>query len=297
VTYWLGEWYSTPGLYRVDGGASAVLVSPGHGPAKLVIHPGDPHHIYSTFGARGFSESLDGGSTWTPVDQGLPAGEPAAIFMRRDRPEVFQFVYADGSIYRSVDAARSWELTNTMDVGASSVTQVTWDPGSLHVFALTRDGRLVSTWPVDSADLPPGPISIHYSTDRRVLLVGTSRNGLFERSLRVLPVWARPEIAPEPAREPDSGSKGPVLSLSPNPTDGLLRVQLEGLDARHARLDVFDACGGLVRRLLDRSNQPGSISMEWDGRSEVGDLAPSGVYFVRLESGDLTEVRKVTVVR
>ncbi|MGH2569593.1 MAG: FlgD immunoglobulin-like domain containing protein, partial [bacterium] len=296
VTYVLGASYPDPNLYRLEG-TGEVLVSPGHGPAKLLIHPDDPMHVYSTFGERGFSESIDGGSTWTPVDQGLPTGEPVAIFMRRDRPEVFQFVYADGSIHRSLDAARSWELTSTLDVGTSSITRATWDPSSGHVFALTGDGRLLSTWPVDSADLPRGPVSIHYATDRRALLVGTSRNGLFERPLRVLPVVPRSEIAAEPSRDPVSGSTRQVLSLSPNPTGGPLRVRLEGLDARPARLDVFDARGRLVRRLLGRSDHSGSTSVEWDGRSEVGDLVPSGVYFVRLASGDLTEVRKVTVIR
>lgn len=63
------------------------------------------------------------------------------------------------------------------------------------------------------------------------------------------------------------------------------------------RLDVFDVCGRLVRRLSDGSLPPGQHVVRWDGRTERGGLAPAGVYFCRMEAGGFASSRRVNVMR
>ncbi len=95
------------------------------------------------------------------------------------------------------------------------------------------------------------------------------------------------------------------LRISPNPmrARGVIRVGRAGLQA--LRVDLFDVSGRLVRRLVDLVGAapmvgaaPGFIM--WDGRTETGARAPSGVYFVRA-SGRVAGVRftdsmKITLV-
>lgn len=50
-----------------------------------------------------------------------------------------------------------------------------------------------------------------------------------------------------------------------------------------ANVQVFDARGRLVRTLLARSRQQGTVSLDWNGTSDNGTPVPSGVYFYRLE--------------
>ena len=59
---------------------------------------------------------------------------------------------------------------------------------------------------------------------------------------------------------------------------------------------VYDASGARVRRLTN-SVLSGSGSIAWDGRTQAGERAPTGVYFVHLEAGAVRETKKVVLVR
>lgn len=59
---------------------------------------------------------------------------------------------------------------------------------------------------------------------------------------------------------------------------------------------VYDASGARVRRLTN-AVLSGSGSIAWDGRTQAGERAPTGVYFVHLEAGAVRETKKVVLVR
>jgi hypothetical protein len=65
-----------------------------------------------------------------------------------------------------------------------------------------------------------------------------------------------------------------------------------------AALRVYDAGGRLVATLFDRQGGAGDGGVaSWDGRTASGQRAPSGVYFLRLESGLDVQSRKAILVR
>jgi flagellar hook assembly protein FlgD len=59
---------------------------------------------------------------------------------------------------------------------------------------------------------------------------------------------------------------------------------------------VYDASGALVRELTHAS-MSGSGSIAWDGRTQAGERAPAGVYFVHLQAGAVRETKKVVLLR
>jgi glucose/arabinose dehydrogenase len=67
--------------------------------------------------------------------------------------------------------------------------------------------------------------------------------------------------------------------------------------ASRARLDVFDARGGLVRTVSDGFLEAGSHAASWDGRDAAGRPAPSGTYLLRLDSGQSRISEKLTLLR
>jgi hypothetical protein len=69
---------------------------------------------------------------------------------------------------------------------------------------------------------------------------------------------------------PGSGRLGPEIGL-PAP--------------KCLKLGIYDVCGRRVRSLIDGDVPAGTINLEWDGHDERGNLASTGMYFVRL-SGD-----------
>jgi hypothetical protein len=63
------------------------------------------------------------------------------------------------------------------------------------------------------------------------------------------------------------------------------------------RLAVYDLSGRLVHRLVDGPQLAGRHAAEWDGRDASGRSLGSGVFFYRLETGAVTETRKMTMVK
>jgi hypothetical protein len=71
---------------------------------------------------------------------------------------------------------------------------------------------------------------------------------------------------------------------APNPSHGAARLDLTLASDAHATLDVLTVDGRRVARLFDGSLSAGPHAFRWDGRDAAGARAPSGLYFVRLQS-------------
>jgi len=91
------------------------------------------------------------------------------------------------------------------------------------------------------------------------------------------------------------------LSLrSGNPArahDAGTRFELALARAGHVELALFDARGRMVRRICSEALGPGRHEYRWDGTTSRGELAPRGVYFAVLRSGDAKDVRRVIWLR
>jgi hypothetical protein len=79
-------------------------------------------------------------------------------------------------------------------------------------------------------------------------------------------------------------------------------VDLHGEGGRgFVSLKVFDVLGREVATLVNEVKLPGRYTVSWNAhggprQNDVGELA-SGVYFVRLSAGALTQTRKVVLMK
>ena len=62
-------------------------------------------------------------------------------------------------------------------------------------------------------------------------------------------------------------------------------------------LRVFDIAGRLVQILYNEQLALGPQSIMWDGRDDQGRMAPSGIYFYRLETGYYAETQRMLLIR
>ena len=62
-------------------------------------------------------------------------------------------------------------------------------------------------------------------------------------------------------------------------------------------LEIFDAAGRVMARLVDGEQPSGQYSIRWSGRDARGNLVPSGVYFYRLKVGKHSLTRKMILLR
>jgi len=94
------------------------------------------------------------------------------------------------------------------------------------------------------------------------------------------------------------------LSASfPNPFHATARASVVRYDlpanlaVQRVSLKVFDSLGREVAVLVDKAYIPGAFLARWNGRNALGEMIKSGVYFYKLQAGELQQVRKVVFVR
>lgn len=83
----------------------------------------------------------------------------------------------------------------------------------------------------------------------------------------------------------------------PNPFNPETLIRYEIPRAGHVLVEVYNMVGQKVRTLVNSVQQIGHYQVNWDGRDERGQVAPSGMYFYRLHTGDFIQVRKMTLLR
>jgi hypothetical protein len=87
---------------------------------------------------------------------------------------------------------------------------------------------------------------------------------------------------------------GPVV---PNPLRTSARFSISLPRGSHVSLAVFDQQGRRVRVLLEANLPAGEHTAGWDGRTDSGRAAPSGVYFVRLVAENRSFTQRVAAIR
>ena len=85
---------------------------------------------------------------------------------------------------------------------------------------------------------------------------------------------------------------------TPNPFNPTTTIAFELGREAHARLDVYDARGALMRTLVDGKQPAGVRRVSWDGTDADNQALASGVYFYRLTvDGRTIETRKMVLLK
>jgi len=78
----------------------------------------------------------------------------------------------------------------------------------------------------------------------------------------------------------------------PNPFNPLTTIQFDVPQSANVRLSVYNMLGQEVRLLLDEQKSQGRYSVRFDAR-----LLPSGVYFYRLVSGEVSFTKRMVLIK
>lgn len=88
-----------------------------------------------------------------------------------------------------------------------------------------------------------------------------------------------------------------IRALAPNPSAGAVLVRFALPEAGTARLEIFSATGQRVRSLAFGPFSAGPHLVMWDAHDDAARKLSPGTYFVRLQMGNRTDSRKVTLVQ
>ncbi len=93
------------------------------------------------------------------------------------------------------------------------------------------------------------------------------------------------------------------LQVSPNPFKDKLNIRYQipkGVNSRQksvVSMNIYDVTGRLVKTLVNEPQEPGYYKVLWDGKDNLDNAVPSGIYFYRIEAGNFTAMKKIVKTR
>ena len=88
-----------------------------------------------------------------------------------------------------------------------------------------------------------------------------------------------------------------IESVHPNPFNPQISIRYRVDRRTAAKLEIFDVRGRMVRSLVDGTVEAGPHDITFDGRDDRGLSVPSGIYFLRLDTPEVLEVRQITLLK
>lgn len=83
----------------------------------------------------------------------------------------------------------------------------------------------------------------------------------------------------------------------PNPFNPETTIPYQLASRSKVSLVIYNALGQEVRTLLAALQEAGSYTAQWDGRDNLGQQMPTGVYLYRLHAGEMTFTKKMIYLR
>lgn len=87
-----------------------------------------------------------------------------------------------------------------------------------------------------------------------------------------------------------------ILPATPNPVADVMTLAFQLPEARHVRIEVYDAAGRMVRSVANELVAAGRSQRVWDRRDHSGMRVPGGIYFIRMSALPDERTQKVVVL-
>ena len=276
-----GKTWDTTGLY----GDVVALAADTNGQGGM--------NIFAGTRGSGIFLSTDNGVTWNSLHNGIPVVENVNALAFSGR---HLFAATDYTLYVSTDNGASWGPTGLNTAAISSNTWIyslavdTNGTDGLDIFAGTSDhGVLVSTnggasWAAANTGLTDMCL-YSLAVGGSYLFAGTNATG----------VWRRPLSELITSVTPPSGNMPKTFLLSqnyPNPFNPSTIISYQLPMNSHVELTVYDVLGREVATLVNEKQTAGTHSVNFNASN-----LPSGVYFYRMQSGAVSETKKLILIK
>jgi flagellar hook assembly protein FlgD len=83
----------------------------------------------------------------------------------------------------------------------------------------------------------------------------------------------------------------------PNPFNSSTRFKLHLPAASEVAVRIYNILGQEVAEIFNGQLSAGPHTLEWDGLANDLRFTPSGIYFYRVLAGNITEIRKMVLLK
>ena len=94
-----------------------------------------------------------------------------------------------------------------------------------------------------------------------------------------------------------AGSSIVLQQNFPNPFNPVTKIQFAVDKPGNVEVRVFNTRGELVRTVSNQWYPQGSHTVTWDGSTQSGGHAASGIYYIRAKSGGATDIVKAVLAK
>ena len=310
--FYAADFGTSSGVFQSTDGVHWRRTTPSYPFDPLTIVIDEENDVIYAGSGNGVWKSLDAGSTWAQVINGLPIESPTPPvtypviwnLAKINHSQTLYCVVSNLGIYKSYNGGDNWfsvndSVTSQLSfrgglVVSETDTNVVFAGSRFSSVSIvrgiyqTRDGG--RNWEQYNLGLPE-PI-LNFAT--RNLFLDHHTNSLFadialffgnaraEEGIYRLVNAIITNVSKQPERIVVTNL---VLKAYPNP----FNIQTTLVYTVHTKgqltLQIFNIVGNEVVRLIDKKVGPGEYRIHWDGTNQAGRIVPSGIYLARVQLG------------
>lgn len=90
--------------------------------------------------------------------------------------------------------------------------------------------------------------------------------------------------------------KAPHVKLSVGGSQSTI-IQFQQENIANVTMRVYDITGRLIKVLANTQLQPGTHQLTWITKDENGNAVDAGMYILKMQVGEYTETKKISVIR
>ena len=217
----------------------------------------------------GWPVDLGYNSLSEPVIADLDGDGQVEVLVARKTGKIFAYE-SDGSLMDNFPISVDGSIESSPAIGDidndGDLELVIGTTAGLEVIDIKFDAQLMDSWSLYRATM--------------------HRSGVYDES--VMAVGDIENIIPEEFY---------VSNNYPNPFNPVTSFYIDVPDAGNLFVAVYDVNGRLVNELINTQVVAGRVQGRWSGKSELGAMSPTGIYFLKVETGTNYHVQKLALVK
>ncbi|SVC88893.1 uncharacterized protein METZ01_LOCUS341747, partial [marine metagenome] len=83
----------------------------------------------------------------------------------------------------------------------------------------------------------------------------------------------------------------------PNPFNPVTTIKYDLPEQAFVRLTIYDMMGREVSQLVDKTQEPGFKSVQWNSTDSMGRPVSAGIYLYQIYSGEFVQTKKMVLLK
>jgi photosystem II stability/assembly factor-like uncharacterized protein len=263
---------------------------------SLAIAKSNSKCIYAA-NANTLFKTTDGGQSWLNITAGLPSNSMTYIDVHPyDQNKVwvtFSGYTAGEKIYYSSTGGNTWNnISGTLpNLPANCVTYLHPDRMfiGMDVGVYYRDITMTD-WSPFMKNMPNVEVSeMEVNLPANKLRAATYGRGIWETKI--------PPIVGLHNNNGNIPGKFALYQNFPNPFNPETVIRYDVASKGLITLKIYDILGREVKTLINAEQNPGELSVTWNGENNSGAVVTSGIYIYVLTGGDFRDSKKLVFIK